>query len=104
MRPYKDLDCITKQISSDQTMPNCSLTWHERVYMPRGEKAEDLALYAVKRYKFQKISTCNFAFSLVNFVGGFRPTESIRFLAMSRCSCVKNRDGLVVEGRSGMMK
>lgn len=80
------------------------LTWYERVNMPRGEKAEDLALYAVKSYKFQQIISMKLAFSLVNFAGGFRPTESIRFLAMSRCSCVKNQDGLVVEGRSGMTR
>ena len=41
---------------------------------------------------------------MVNFAGGFRPTESIRFLAMSSCSCVYNLDGLVVEGRSGMTR
>ena len=38
------------------------LTWHERVYMPRGEKAEDLALYAVKSCKFKKYQRATYLF------------------------------------------
>ena len=44
------------------------------------------------------------AFSLVNFSGGFRPTDSIRLVAMSSSSRVKKMDGLVVVGKSGMTR
>ena len=42
-------------------------------------------------------------FCLVNFSGGFRPSDSIRSMAMSRCACVLKMDGLVVVGKSGII-
>ena len=70
--------------------------------MPCRKKAKDLP----NRMSSRKMSAhpdTSHTFSLVNFPGGFRPTDSIRLMAMSSCSCVYKMDGFVVVGKSGMM-